>query len=96
MTGETTAQTDYVEASAHDMRRSRQVNADMVKKLGKQEEENKVEQKKRLSRPDMKHRQSMLLTSFAPMRPIIATKEMMTQTESEPLKTYGTIETQTE
>lgn len=45
----------------------------------------------------MRHRQSILLTSFAPMKPIVVTKEMETQTdESEPLKTFGTIETQTE
>ena len=50
----------------------------MVSKLVKQEEENKVEQKKRLSRQELKHRQSMLLTSFAPMKPIVVTKEMET------------------
>ena len=44
----------------------------------------------------MKHRQSILLTSFAPMKPIVVTKECSCQTESEPLKTYDTIETQTE
>lgn len=32
---------DYVEPSQHDMRRSKVVNADMVKKLQKQEEESK-------------------------------------------------------
>ena len=49
-------QKEYVEPSAHDMRRSRQVNAAMVDKLVKQEEEIKVEKQKRLSRPDAKHR----------------------------------------
>ena len=44
----------------------------------------------------MKHRQSILLSSFAPMKPIVVTKESTTQTDSEPLKSYGTIETQTE
>lgn len=46
---------DYVEPSQHDMRRSRQVNADMVKKLQNQEEESK-ENKKRPSRDHMRSR----------------------------------------
>ena len=42
-------------------------------------------------------RQSFLVTnSFAPMRPIVATREIETQTESEPLKTFSTMDTQTE
>lgn len=50
-------QKEYVEPSTHDMRRSRQVNAAMVDKLVKQEEEIKVEKQKRLSRPEAaKHR----------------------------------------
>ena len=40
---------DYVQPSSHDMRRTKQVNADMAKKLVKQEEENKEEKKRRPS-----------------------------------------------
>ena len=90
------AEMEYVTPSQHDMRRSRQVNADMANKLVKQEEDNKVEQKQRRVRQDMKNRQSILLTSFAPMKPIVVTKAISTQTDSEPLKTLATIETQTE
>ena len=77
------------------MRRSRQVNADMAKKLEKEEEERK-NAPKRPSRGDFKHRQSVLLSSFAPMKPIVVTREIETQTESEPLKTFTTMDTQTD
>jgi len=79
-------QKEYVEPSAHDMRRSRHVNADMVSKLAKQEEEIKEGKKRGSIRGDFRNRQSVLLTSFAPMRPIVTTKESTTQTELDPLK----------
>lgn len=80
MNADSEAEKEYVEPSQHDMRRSRQVNADMVKKLQKQEEENKEERKTRPSREHMRARgQSFLLaTSFAPMRPVVLTKEIET------------------
>lgn len=56
MGNEQSVQKEYVEPEKHDMRRSRQVNADMVTKLVKQEEENKNEAKKRFSRGDMRNR----------------------------------------
>ena len=39
MNDESAVEKDYVEASKHDMRRTKQVNADMADKLQKQEEE---------------------------------------------------------
>ena len=57
MNDESAAEKDYVEASKHDMRRTKQVNADMADKLQKQEEEHKdPNYKKRNSRVDMRHR----------------------------------------
>lgn len=53
--GDDSAQKEYVEPSQHDMRRSRQVNADMAKKLEKEEEERK-NAPKRPSRGDFKNR----------------------------------------
>ena len=95
MGGESNTQTEYVEPSQHDMRRVKNIAGEMASKLEKQQEENKNQLHNRRSLRS--HRQSILLTSsFAPMKPIVVTKEIITQTESEPLKQYGTIETQTE
>ena len=41
MNADAVVEKDYVEPSKHDMRRTKQVNADMSNKLIKQEEENK-------------------------------------------------------
>ena len=98
MAGGMDAAKEYVEPSQHDMRRSKQVNADMANKLEKQAEENKTGGGKRPSRPSLRGgaQQSFLLQSFAPMKPIVVTKEFGVQTEGEPLKIYATSDTQTD
>ena len=93
------AEQDYVEPNVNDMRRTRDVNEAMAQKLNKQEEESKQTQGKRPTRAEaMRHKRSVLVTqhSFAPMRPVVETKAVETQTESEPLKTFATINTQTD
>ena len=78
---------DYVETNVSDMRRTKDVNAAMVTKLAKQEETKEVD--KRPSRLEaMRNRQSVVMSrlSFAPMKPIVQTRAIETQTESEPLK----------
>ena len=45
---------------------------------------------------DKRKHQSFLSNQFVPMRPIVHTREIETQTESEPLTTFATTETQTE
>lgn len=90
---------DYVEVNVSDMRRTKDVNAAMAVKLNKQEEETKQTQGKRPSRAEnLRHRKSVLMTSlsFAPMKPIVESRAVETQTESEPLKTFSTIDTQTQ
>ena len=90
---------DYVEANVNDMRRTKDVNAAMEMKLEKQEEETKQTQGKRPSRAEnMRHRRSVLMTSlsFAPMKPVVETRAIETQTESEPLKQFTTSDTQTD
>ena len=69
-------------------------------------EEIKEETKEQVKRPSIAsnegitgkrgRHQSILLSQFAPMRPIVQTREIETQTESEPLTTFATTETQTE
>ena len=49
--GEEIAEPDYVEPDLSDMRRSRQINADMVSKLADQAEENKEERKRAAVNP---------------------------------------------
>ena len=90
---------DYVEANVNDMRRTKDVNEAMAMKLTKQEEESKLTVAKRPSRDQAKlHRKSILMTqlSFAPMKPVVETRAIETQTDSEPIKTYSSMDTQTE
>ena len=61
-----------------------------VKELVKRPSIDKVEAKR-----GSRH-QSFLSTQFVPMRPIVHTREIETQTESAPLSTFATTETQTE
>ena len=87
---------DYVEANVNDMRRTKDVNAAMEMKLNNQEEESKKTEGRRPSRPEgLRHRKSILMTSlsFAPMKPVVETRAIETQTESEPLKMFATIDT---
>ena len=67
-------------------------------------EEYKEEVKELVKRPSVdsvaamkrSRHQSFLSTQFVPMRPIVHTREIETQTESEPLSTFATTETQTD
>ena len=92
------AEPDYVQPNVSDMRRTKDVNAAMETKLVKKVEESK-EPSKRPSRLEMmKNRQSFLMTSmqFAPMKPVVETRAIETQTDSEPIKQFSSMDTQTE
>ena len=67
---------EYIQPSQHDMRRSKIVNADMVKKLSTGEESK--DEKRRSSKGQVPAsvntavpRQSLLLNNFAPLKPIV-------------------------
>lgn len=96
MGADDSAAQEYVQPSKHEFRRSKQEKSDMINKLNKVEEENK-EGRKKSFRQDMRMRhQSFLLSSFAPMKPIVQTREIETQTDSEPLKVFAVAEVQTD
>ena len=79
------------------MRRSKFVSADIVKKLQINNEESKDE-KRRGSKGHVQGslapRQSILLNSFAPLKPIVQTRDSESQTDdSTPVKHFETSET---
>ena len=80
------------------MRRSKFVSADIAKKLQSGNNEESKDEKRRGSKGQVQSnlapRQSILLNSFAPLKPIVQTKDSESQTDdSTPVKHYETSET---